>query len=102
MDGCGFDFLSNPPCPCPCPCESIDMLDIRSAASSVSSVSVPSLSPTLSFPRIGPPPPPPPLPLPPLPGPLPPPPSPSILLIPKANLSNMGLLPNDELGDGNG
>jgi hypothetical protein len=97
--GRGFDFLSNP-------FESIDMFDNRSAASSLSSEPPPPPPPTsftppdLSFTSLlasldmatAPA-------LPADPGLLP---SPSILLIPNANLSNMGLDPNDPDGDGSG
>jgi hypothetical protein len=95
--GCGFDFLSNP-------FESMDMADNRAAASSLSSEPPPPptsfTSPDLSFisllvsldmgttPE-----------LPADPGLLP---SPSILLIPNASLSNMGLDPNDPDGEGSG
>ena len=96
--GWGFGFLSKP-------FESIDMFDTRSAASPVSSKPPPPpptsfTSPDLSFTLLlvsldmatAPP-------LPADPGLLP---SPSILLIPNANLSNMGLDPNDPDGDGSG
>jgi hypothetical protein len=90
FEGCGFPFLSNP-------FESIDMLDKRSAASSVSfplptspvARSFISLLVSLGMAPA----------LPTEPGLLP---SPSILLIPKANLSNIGLEPYEEDGDGRG
>jgi hypothetical protein len=97
FEGRGLVFLSNP-------CESIDIFDNRSPVSSVSSSPLPPTSfvpPPLSFtsllvslrvPATAPA-------LPTDPGLLP---SPSILLMPNANLSNMGLDPNDEDGDGSG
>jgi hypothetical protein len=97
FEGCGFVILSNP-------FESIDMFDKRSAASSVSFPLLPAPVPAASFispafislrvslPTAAPA-------LPTDPGLLP---SPSILLIPNASLSNIGLDPNDEEGDGSG